>query len=371
MSAPLQFHSIDPDSIRDFYTSNDLVTFSVSVGDGRALMPGTVRLEGLLAVTVGGAASSTADIRLDPFLGANALFAEVNTESVLLGVIEQTGAAYTRAVRQISDLTLRPTDLFTGAAVASLQSPDVLLTQQYVNGVLPIGSAGPPDPIDFSVTPVIAVNRASGAVAFSKTGQLRISVRLATVSDALFGGGSDTTVAYAISNLRLTCHSVPDTMAPAKVTMRGFSTAETTVQSAAASISTRLPAVCTSISVSAIPASRRGSYVYNTAESERVTGLQEMVLMLNDTVSGRISQPLDDEAEVLRLAIAAVGGGGGHNSVTPEELVALHKWHIGYPLGAPVDLSKTPFSVQIVTDGSISNVTPWVFTVIGHSVFSI
>jgi hypothetical protein len=191
------------------------------------------------------------------------------------------------------------------------------------------------------------------------------------VSDALFGGGSDATVAYAISNLRLTCHSVPDALAPAKVTMRGFSTAETTVQSAAASISTRLPAVCTSISVSAIPASRRGSYVYNTAESERVTGLQEMVLMLNDTVSGRISQPLDDEAEVLRLAIAAVGGGGGHNSVTPEELVALHKWHIGYPLGAPVDLSKTPFSVQIVTDGSISNVTPWVFTVIGHSVFSI
>jgi hypothetical protein len=372
MSSPLQFHAIDPDSIRDSYASNDLVTFSVSVGDGRALMPGSVRLEGLLSITAGGQRVSNEDVRLDNYLGANALFAELNTEAVNLGVIEQSGASYARAARQISDLTKRPTDFFTGTAVAALQSPDVLLTQDYVRGVQPVGQTGDPDAIDFSIAPTIALNRASGAIAFSRTGQIRVTVRLATVQDALFGGEVDANTSYTITNFRLTCHSVPDSMAPKTVSMRSFSSAESTVQSASASISTRLPAICSSVTVSALPVAKRGSYVYNTAESERIVGLQEMVLMLNDTISGRITQPLDDEAEVLRLAIASVSAGPeAHNSVTPQHLAALHKWHVGYPLGTPVDLSRTPFTLQLTTDGSVSNANPWVITIIGHSIFTI
>ena len=366
----LQFHSILPDALRDVYSPSDLVTFSISVGMGRALLNGSLKLEGALGVSLGGNRLSIVDdVRLDPELGAHALLAEVNTISDELGVIEQTGASLSRAVKQLRELSRRPSDLFSGSDVAALRSPDELLTAALLRGTLAPGQQTDVDAPNFSFSPVVALNRASGPVAFSKTGRIRVTVRLATVQDALFGGSADATASYGIINLRLTCQSVPDSFAQAKVTMRGFATADSTVQTRSGNVSTRLPAVCSAITVSMIEAARRSAYTYNTAVSERPTGITQLVLQLNDTVNGRVSAPLHDEAEMLRLALAATGG-GKHNAITPQALSKLRKFHIGYPLGTALDLSAVPFNIQITAD-AISNQTPWVVTIIGHSIFAI
>lgn len=362
----MTYHSVNPDALKDSYGPSDMVVFSLSAGQGMALLNGSVKLEGKLNVTRAGTrVASTDDVRLDNVVGVHSLLAEVSTEAVSYGAIEQTGSQYARYVRMLYDTTRRPTDTFTTLSVAALQSADELVTKAILTGY-PLSNNADAGPPSFSFTPLIGINRASGPLAFSKTGEVRLILRLSTVADCLFGGDVDSTTTYAITDLRCTFNSVPDSLAPkGKVTMRTFVSATSSLQSRTSNVTTRFPAICDSISISFISQARRSANVFNNLQCERVSGLQECVLELSNVANGRLGAPINDEAELLRLYLESFGA--AKNSITPQQLKALRRYGVGFSLGQPIDLSKTPFTLSITADG-ISNQSVFVVSIIGHAI---
>lgn len=370
------FHDIRPDAFASQYVDGDELTFTLFAGNDRAIVPGTIYLEGFLDVTINGnftdLASEISDalVYLDPSVGAHGLIRGTSTATEGSRQIENIGA-YAKGVRMIVDGTRSTLNLYTKVDYASLTAVSAATTSMYLEGETIQTTAGGDRKLpSFSFAPHILLNKASGPIAFARTGAIRISFRLARRLDAFFGPGALDNPAfnYRLTSVRLRYNTVPVTQAPAAVVGRSFMTAEHTLASQVSTVTTIFPSKAVDSftmafrSITDISNPQRQKSSYN---NDRIP-FDEIVVALNDAINGPITKPIRDEQEALRLGLMSLGG-SSLNSMNQHKLALDDGFLLGYPLGQTMDVTSVPFTISI-NSPVINQTNPFVLTTLAHVV---
>lgn len=370
------FHDIRPDAFQDFYSEGDELSFTLFAGNDRAIVPGTICLEGNLTASINGAFTDApgdleqAIVYLDPMLGAHGLIRGTSTATEGSRQIENIGA-YAKGVRMIHDGTRARMNLFTKVDQATLMAPNGSDTTKFLEGeFLQTSAGGARTPTSFSFAPHILLNKASGPIAFARTGAIRITFRLARRLDAFFGPGAldNATFAYRIAGARLRYNTVPVSQAPAAVVGRSFMTTEHTLASQVSTVTTIFPSRAVdsftmafrSIVDLASPVRQKSAY-----NNDRIP-FDEIVVALNDAINGPITKPVRDEQEGLRLGLMSLGG-SALNAMDQHKLALDDGFLLGYPLGQTMDITTVPFTIS-VNSPIISQANPYILTTVAHVV---
>lgn len=375
-------HDVRPDAYKQEYHGGETVSFTIMAGPNRALIPGTLMLEGSIQVAkIGtfptddpGTVLSVADfIFCDAQTGLHGAIQGTNTATEANGQLENI-TAYPQTVRMMADATTSRLDLLTKSKIAALRAPVDYMTSQLLTGTLVKESGsnttsyrgGVQRDATFSFPPQIAVNRANGPIAFSRTGQIRITFRLADARNFLFGPGVGGSTDYRLLNLNLRYNTIPSDDAPPQVMARTDMTSQHTLSTQTTSIDAIFPAgAVDSFTLSFRNQASLSDPTQNHLITERLTGLNLLTFTVNESLTGPVTKPIYDEVEALMLGMESMGS-SMHNSQEATRLARLDGWLLGYPLGSPTNVAQVPFGL-IVSADAISNLTPFLLTIVAHA----
>ena len=375
----LRYHSVQPSNVKATYTEFDLVDFEITF-ENRKMVANSLRIEGDVGFFTDNAAATRLtdqEVRIDQFAGAHSLFESLTTEVQTMGVLENF-QEYPRYVRMAAEATMDKADLLNSENVCELRTASqdwnksLLRGAALMNGDDNVAGADRFD-LDFSLKPMIALNRVSSqaggqpSISYTKTGAIRVSVKMARNANVMYGSGNAAAFAYIVKNLRLCFTSVPDDGKHDKLSMRSTLNIKQSISSSFANVSTKVPAVCTAVSCSFQQQSREGAIAYNAAQTEMLPDIQELQFIFNDAQDQYVTYQIRDRGEILDRYIASFAN-TGHNSAQLGKLQGNRGFGIGLAMGAAVDFSNQKFNVQITSGSSSGN--PYIMYLYFHSVIS-
>ena len=365
------YHSVEPEANRSSYTEFNTVDFVINTD--RNLIRNSVRLEGELRVLTNGAdrAVFTDRIHLNKRIGAHALI-ESSRVSVGSGnIIENIKTDYPRFVHMAQSATMSPDDYFAGSQLCELKAPSTDAAVAYACGKAERhagGGAQTFDDIDFSFKPFICINRMSGDLQMGRVGnEVRLSINLNRKENALSGIGQLATTTYEIRNLRLTYRTSPPAPVP-QVQMNSVVDIKSVLQSSNANISTRVPAVCSAVSVSFLKQSKENGLNTDNHALERPPQLDEVQFLFNDATNRLVQYQQTDYGEYLNGYLESLRTNGIH-SANPNLVKANSVFGIGLNFSGQVDLSNQKISVQVKS--AVSNTNQYVMYLYFHSLISV
>ena len=362
----ITYHRVIPENLKDAYVEFDQVDFNMDFKD-RALVLGSVRLEGEVRVTKGGATLETIptqQINLDGMVGAHS-FVENYTTSIKGGSIIENITEYPRYAKMAMTATAGRSDMNNSNNVCELKAPLDDMTNQMLQGVVPKVQPGVAlrlDP-DFSIKPLICLNSGAGNLSEKKTGPIRLSLQLVRNNGALFGNDMDATVSYELRNLRLRFTSVPDE-GSGSVVLKTKLNIKQSLQSSFSNIQTKVPAVCTAVSVSFQEQANENTATNNNLALDKVPNLSQTQFLFNDSTNTLITYQIKNVSEVLQRYIDSFMD-TGRNFLSLQNLANNNGFGIGLDLGQAIDLSNQKFSLQV--DSDLSSATPLIAYMYFHS----
>lgn len=332
------YNAVQPESLRDTYTANDTIDFKINY-ENQMLVCNTVKVEGVLNVPD---ATNVAlqGIQLDRNVGSHSLFDTVTTEFQNMGIVENA-TEYPRFVRQFTDCNYTPDDMFNANQLVELKAPSDAVAQNMLNSTNNV--------VDFSVKPLIALNRVSAGnrfLSYDKTGAITIRLRLATVLSALYGINVTNTTGYTISGLKLVYNTIPKMSSKEAVNMMSYVQLKQILSSGLSNINTRVPAVCRGVSCSFIDVAHLNTTQFNQLETERLPNVREVVFMFNDNTNTYITYPLRTQVEVQEHYLESLNM-TGHSAMDKSK---NSKYGIGLDFNQFIDLRNQKFNCQIQSD---------------------
>ena len=361
----IRYHTVQPANVKDTYNEYDSVDFEMTF-ETRQLLRNSARIKAGLVVTKSGNAIKTADnIFIDPKIGAHCFVSSITTELQSKGVLENL-QEYPRYVRMVSEATMAEGDVLNSENVCELRSPDVKVT----NAIL----QGPTDgkivnlKNDFSLKPKFCLNAMSGPLSYSRSGTIRVTIKLARYFNALFGPSMVADATYALSNLRLCYMSSVDSSAKSKVQMGTKLNIKQSVASAFSNVSTRVPAVCKSVSCSFQLQADENNMTSNNVETAKLPNVKELQFLFNDSQNEFITYIIKDQEELLRRYVESFADTES-NSLSLTKLRASKGFGIGLPFRDFIDLSNQKFNVQITSD--VESNAPYIMYMYFHSMTSV
>jgi hypothetical protein len=366
---PNQYRSIFPLSQRATYEADSNVDFVLSLNQEK-LIPGTVTLEGEVAVysdinTLPPTQYNGEDIRIDPLVGFHALCRDWTTEFANSGVIENY-SNYPRAMKMATVATQHDDSL---ATESNLACEGRAATEGITRGLL-FGRSLSDSFIPFSIVPQIVVNRASAPMSSNTTGQIRLRLRLAPVTEVLYGNGVTSSAGYSIKNLKLRFQTVPDDGKTQTVQMEVKQCFRSNIDSTNQNVSTFVPALCSNVQMSFINQAKEGSIKNNYLQLAPLVGLapigavgnelilasdsygiEKLTFAINDTDSGAVVDfTFESREEIVRNGLRAFSGKMDkynamirhfNNPEAPDRYIA------GISFGNLIDFSRNKFAVEI------------------------
>ena len=218
---------------------------------------------------------------------------------------------------------------------------------------------------DFSIRPLFCMNSGEGAVSYDQVGDVQISVTLARNFGAIFGNDVDENVKYVIRDLKLRFTSRPDDGEREPVVMKTKLNIKQSIQSTFANIQTRVPAVCTAVTVSFQPQGEENTATNNNLQLAKIPSLSQTQFLFNDSTNTLVSYIIRSVSEVTDRAIDSMMD-TGRNALSPVHLANNNGFLVGTDFGGQaVDLSDTKFSLQLTS--GISSATPHIAYMYFHS----
>lgn len=347
----LRYHQVQPQNLKSTYGEYDSVDFELTF-ENRQLVPSSIKLEADLTVMPDGSALQTNQkVYIDPFIGAHSFVDSIITEVQSGGVLENF-QNYPRFQRMVADTTMTVDDMMNSENTCELRSPNLKVTQALLSGHKMSNSTTTVLPPDFSIKPNFCLNTINAPLDYSKTGAVRITVKLARNFSALYGPGVAATTIYQLSNLRLCFNSVVGK--PSKVSMRTKLGIKQAITSAFANIATKVPAVCRGVSCSFQLQSEENSQYENNVETVVPPNIKELSFAFNDSLNEYITYVIKGRAELLDKYIESFANTGS-NMIRLSKLEARKGYGIGLQFGTTgdplfIDLSNQKFNVQITSD---------------------
>lgn len=308
---------------KQLYGPNETVDFRVSFM-GKAIIPGTIKLCGLLKVKYDGTnvVSANEDVKMDNEVGCHSLFNQITTQ--LNGMMVENFQSYPRYVKHNAIGSKSYRDLYTsgkhtmeGRCENESQTLSVLCGRATDNN------------LPFTVVPMICLNQASNLLSYSKTGDIVISLRLSSVSDCLYGEDVSSQTTYELSDLKIHYQVVQDTKEKAPLSMSITSFVRQTVSSTVANMTVNCPTPSSSLSISVIPSTYINNYQENSLECSVVPGLERVEYTISDSFTELISYPLLELEEIEYNALAALSP----NGLIGKSLVGFKRPYKNFLLG--------------------------------------
>lgn len=365
----LRYHTVLPANTKSSYSEYDSVDFELTF-DQRQLVPNSIRIESDLDVNSDNATpqrtsiTAPSNIYIDPKIGAHSFISSITTELQQAGVIENF-QEYPRYVRMMTEATMAENDTFNSENVCELRSPSLKVSNAIIAGQTDgqTGTTARQQSADFSIKPKFCLNTLSGPLSFTKSGAVRITIKLSRYFASLFGGSMTDNHNYQLSNLRLCFMTMPDVSAKAKVMMRTKLNIKQSITSNFANVSTKVPAVCNAVSCSVQRQSKENSQYSNNVETEVLPNVSELQFLFNDSQNEYITYQIKDREELLRRYIQSFAETGS-NSASINRLRANQGWGLGLPFRDFIDLSNQKFNVQLTCDVSSG---PYILYMYFHS----
>jgi hypothetical protein len=364
-------HSVIPDLVKpaNSYAPLDLLDFNLNF-QGRKMLSSTVRFQGQLKI-VGDVEDG---VLFDCMAGAHGVIDSITTSVLNIGQIESI-QSYPRMHAMVMNATQSRNDTMNSYNSCELKAPSDLysnmILKQYASK---IADSLHRTPADFSVKPTFCLNRFvavdsdDNSISFSKSGTVRVSIQLSRMTDMLFGTEVSGLTNYEIINPRIIYQSIPDDGTQAKLQMRVEHSLKTSINSSDAVISTRVPAVCDSFSMSFMPTSHESVAEYNNLAQEALPALTELVFLWNNSSNTMVTYTIRDLVEVTDKYVESLKT-SGHNTAHLQMVSANKSFGVGLSFGTFVNLANQSLNIQLAC--GVSNTNPFNAYMYFHSLIEL
>lgn len=343
------YHQSEPVSVQSVYNQFNSVDFIISVGEGRSLVENSVRVNADLRVLQAADGTvSTARRTFDRNVGGHAFFSNMAVSTQNQGLLENS-QGYCRMVAQDSIASLNEYDLLDSRNQCELKATNQQISTDYCQGFNPTLTTGTAVAVDadFSIKPLICLNKMDRDLPFDKTGVVTLSANLARNVDAIFGQLQDDATSYELRNIRVTYKSIPDPKNPAPCNMGIVQNVKSNMLSGTTTISVNAPIVAQSVAMNFIPVAHDSVNVFNSYKLENIKGFNEVQFQMNESTSNSlITYVLSDQTEILQRFIDAIRD-TSHNQVSIDKFRSNGGWGMGLKFDEPTDLSNNRFTCQI------------------------
>jgi len=351
MSQNIIYHVSEVEAKKNEYVSFDNLDFIINCGEGRSLVPNSVEINGELEVLDNNSRSTNDHIFFDPITGIHSFVDSVQTQFIDGNNVgsKENIQNYARFVSMLEQSTKAPESAYAGSMVAELKSNSEKATVLYSKGRKSSGGGGAvlTKDQDFSFKPVCMLNRQQGdPLPFEKSGQIRLTVNLATNSSALMGGELQGVDSYKWRNVRLNYTSVPSKKGKTSQQFRTVYNVKASIQSNFANVQMSVPAVCRACSVSFQRQSEEQSAPHSNYKCDRPRGLEEIQFLFNDSTNQYISYVINDKTEMLERYIDSFRD-TEDNMLSGSHYNSQRAFGVGLSFAGYTDLSQQKFAVQI------------------------
>ena len=365
----IRYHSVQPESLKSSYKEFDTVDFVLTF-ENRRMLGNSIRLEADVVCTTDGTTQfTTQEVFIDPMTGAHLFIESIQTELQTTGVIENL-QEYPRFVRMSADTTMVQDDTMNSENVCEMRTPGNQVSKILLRGITERSDVTTVvNDNDFSIKPKFVLNSVFGnetSIPYSKTGAVRVTVKLARNAAVFFGDSVNTDYQYSLSNLRLCFTSLPDDGSKDKIMMRTKLNIKQTIQSKFANVSTKVPSICNAVSCSFQQLTNENSAKTNNVQTEVVPNIQELQFLFNDSTNTYVTYQLRSSTEWLMRYIESFVYTGDNNA-SLHNLKANNSFGVGLAFRDFVDLSNQKFNIQLTSD----IVTPYVMYLYFHSVMQL
>jgi len=340
-----------PQSTKENYNSEDVIDFVLSFQNMK-IKRNSIRLQGDIELLKSGNTNDiplTADIRkdniqYDGYCGLHGVFSNVttSTESGVLDNMVQYGY-YVKTKTMInvnkSELGARSDYLSEGRIPSDKLTKYLLFNNPASQNVM-----------SFSLKPDCALNNSNMDISYTKTGQCKISLRVASANQFLYG--STTGYYFRLKNLKLRYKALPDDgKDEGDLLFNVVNIVHNTISNNNANLSSNVAGVCQSVSIVFRQQDKSNIYASNHYELDYPNNITDVEFSWNDELNRYISYRLRTEQEILRNFVESMGNPDKDmNAIRPTELNHGKNYGVGLKFGAPTDLSNQKFNFNLVSD---------------------
>lgn len=359
------------------YTEYNNVDFVISGMSGEVLDLGSLRILGELEVTHGtsneplnSASNYDKQILYDPFVASHSFIESLQVE--VNGEIIESLSEYGRLVKMVTCSTESQAQQMNASNVCQLKVPFAEMSNAVLKGEVVKNNsvAGVRVNPDFACRLMCCLNSVDGHVPFSRVGDIRLTINMARVNSALYGADVDGDTKYTVKNLRLAYTKRPDDGSHNDPTvLKTMLNIKSSIQSSFSNNSTKVPAVCSSVSCSFNYQADENTALNNNFNLVKIPNVTQVQFTFNSSTNEYISYVIRDDIEVIDRFITSFRD-MGVNALSNQNLTDNQGYGIGLDFGGDmIDLRQQAFNTQITS--SLSSSTPLIMYMYFHSVASI
>lgn len=371
MSLDIRYAKIDPEQIKDVYSEFDTVDFLIATD--RNVIANSIRLEGDLRFLHNGAdrVTNLQTIFYEPRVGIHGLIESVSTQLGGSGEVVEFLQNYPRYVNMVEKATSGEDDYFSGQKIVEGKVGCYELSRDVMRGkILQDDQNNNISDADFSLKPMFCLNRMDGASLSLRpyNDLIKVSVQLARNKAFFCGSGVQDTTAYQIRNLKMTYRTLPSSPTP-NVMANSYVSLKQTLQSPQVSVSTRVPAVASGVSMSFQIQNQENTNEFNNYEIQKPpfpTGIG-LRFMFNNVSNNFITYEITDEGEAVQNFLESLKS-GGVNALSPTEQRGAN-FGLGVNFQGFVDLRNQKLTFEL--DSGIDNAVPMIAYMYFHSMIEL
>ena len=331
-----------PISVKSQYNPNDIVDFLLSF-ENKSILPNSIRIKGILNITDNNGAATdittTTNFNFD-YIGIHSFFSGFTSSSQKNGVIENWSSEYPRYTRakyiannsrqKLSSSSLSAPELKHGA----VRSSKFLLANDARN-------TADKNRVPFSFKPEIAWNKSNIAINHDKTGDIKLSLRLATAAQ-VFANPNAGNFSYNITELQVEYMSTLK-KATGPLQMEVIQMVRNTAESNNTNISTKVPVVARSMTILFRQQGKLDNATEIHTRLEEPPKIERIEYQFNDSTQKYVTYALESREEFLANFQQSLGGdpmNGKHFLPVANEYHMESFFGLGLDFGEYLDLSK-------------------------------
>ena len=339
------YHSVEPQNKRNFYGPLFNLDFNLDF-QGRKLVPGSVRLEGVLLREDSGALMNSR-------LGAHSLVDSVSVQIDNAGGLVEDLQDYGHYV--LKKLITSRTDeelAYNASHLVALQCAN----QTTAKSVVQAGSSNngannlEQTTADFSIKPYCVLNNAlagSGSMNYSKTGMIKLTVRLAD-GNKIFVNPDNGQVNYTVENLRLCFMSELEDDDTRPIMVEAIQTVKSTVEGNFTSLNATVVGAVRNVSVSFQDVLKESNPLADEYETFFLPNVERVEFLFDDATNTMVTYNIDNNVEILDRFVESMNRGRRtHNSLGIINAKNNQAYGLGLDFGDYIDVQSNKIRVVI------------------------
>jgi len=343
----LRYAKIDPEQVKDVYVEYDTVDFMIATD--RNVVANSIRLEADLRVLVDGTNRpvGTSKIFYEPNVGAHGLIESISTQLGGGGEVVEFLQHYPRYVNMVEKATESKDGYFQSSKICELKTANYEQTLDVMRGKTLQNNTNTISDGDWSIKPLCCLNRMSGkSLSLEPYNNLiKVSIQLARNKAFFCGDGVVDATLYELRNLKMTYRTLPAEPTPG-VNANSFVSLKQTLESGSVSISSRVPAVASGVSVTYLQQSAEFSNANTNYQLEKIPLPRSLKFMFNNIENNFVTYEILDEGEMVQGYLESLKS-SGLNQVDPTQQHSFSGYGHGASFRGMVDLRQSKFTMEL------------------------